>query len=119
MKNAYVMKIFYGDCEPDLRIISSNNGEIISDLTQACVRARKIMDHLYKVTETLVFEISEKDIAAYEDLEYSENQVVKLFRNISRIVNGKIYTFGRKTSDNCSFVNGNFFSATCFIDIFV
>ena len=103
MKNAYVMKIFYGDCEPDLRIISSNDGEIISDRTQACIRARKIMDHLYKVTEVLVFEISENDIADYEDLEYSENQVVKLFMNVGRIVNGKIYTFGRKTSDNCSF----------------
>lgn len=103
MNNAYVMKIFYGDCEPELRLIRNKDGEIISDLTQACVRARKIMDHLYKVTEALVFEISEEDAAVYEDLEYSENQVVKLFRNIGRIVNGKIYTFGRKTSDNCSF----------------
>lgn len=103
MKNAYVMKTFYGDCEPELRLIRNKDGEIISDRTQACVQARKIMDHLYKVTEALVFEISEKDVSAYEDLDYSESQVVKLFMNIARIVNGKIYTFGRKTSDNCSF----------------
>lgn len=103
MKKAYVMKTFYGDGEPDLRLIRRKDGEIISNRPRACINAGLAICYLNKATEVLVFEISEEDVAAYEDLDYSESQVVKLVRKQVRILNGKIYNFGRKISNNGSF----------------
>ena len=100
MKKAYVMKAFYGDGEPDLRLIRGYYGEIVSDYIQARTSAAYLPSN---ATEALIFKISEEDAAVYEDLEYSESQVVELARNNARILNGKYYYFGRKTSDNCSF----------------
>lgn len=100
MKKAYVMKTFYGIGEPELRLIRDKGGKITSDYIQARTSAAYIPSN---ATEALVFKISEEDAAVYEDLEYSEGQVVELARNNARILNGKFYYFGRKTSDNCSF----------------
>ena len=103
MKNAYVMKIFYGDCEPELRLIRNKDGEIISNRTQACTYAEDLHARLKNSSETLVFEISEKDAAVYEDLDYSESQVVKLIMDDFRILNKELYFCGRKISHNGRF----------------
>lgn len=103
MKKAYVMKTFYGIGEPDLRLIRDKGGKITSDCIQACTYAEYALDFMAKATEALVFEISKKDAAVYEDLDYGESQVVKLIRRDFRILNKEPYFFGRKISHNGRF----------------
>ena len=101
MKKAYVMKSFDGYGEPMLDLIMDSNGNVVNNREDALLIAESFADMFStKVTDVLVFEIEAKDVSIYDALEYTEDQVVGLFRNSTRIMHRKLVNIGRMAVDS-------------------
>lgn len=100
MRKAYVMQSFDGFSDPRLDLIMDNNGKVVNDRDDALLIAESFSEMFStKVTDILVFEIEAKDVSIYDALEYTEDQVVGLFRNSTRIMHGKLVNIGRMAVD--------------------